>query len=374
MEYRKIILPLLLLSTLVSASAQELNRIEKIPNAAFGINAMKGDSVSSSYMNIGLLTNTMSLHGLQTGVIGSIVRDNSCGLNVGGMMAYTHNKMAGLQVSGFINTVRGVSKGVQIAGVSNMARSMNGAQIGGFCNISLKPFSGLQLSGITNISLGVKGGVQISAIANISAARMRGWQLSTYNFADTLSGFQLGAINVCVSDARGVQVGIVNYSRGTVSRKIGLVNITPETKTDFMSFAGTSSKINIGMRFRNKSTYNIIGVGTHYMGFDERFSGTLFYRLGKYTDLSPRWSISGDIGYYHIETFVKHSNDKPERLFSLQARFNTDFRINRILGVFASIGYGDTHYYYHWKKYRNRFLAEAGLTIRYEWNTKKKSL
>lgn len=89
----------------------------------------------------------------------------------------------------------------------------------------------------------------------------------------------------------------------------------------------------MALRFRNRSTYNIIGIGTHYMGLDSKFSGSLFYRIGQYFQLNPKFSLSGDLGYYHVETFEEHSSEKPKRLFSLQARLNADYQ----LGHYSSL-------------------------------------
>ena len=264
-------------------------------------------------------------------------------------------------------------KGVQLNAAVNYARSVKGLQLSGFSNILSSPLKGMQLCGITNISMGVDKGAQIAAILNISSGMMRGLQLGTYNYADQLNGVQIGVFNVAESHPKGWQIGIINYTKDTRARKIGLVNVNPETTIDVMAFAGTSSKLNSAIRFRNRSTYSIIGLGTHYMGFDEDFSGALFYRLGQYFQITPKLSLSADLGYYHIETFKKHSEETPERLFSIQAHLNADYQLSRTIGAFASIGYGDTRHYHHAKRYRNRLLAEAGLTFRYPHNANRET-
>ena len=264
-------------------------------------------------------------------------------------------------------------KGVQLNGVSNYAQNVKGIQLSTFSNISSSPMRGFQLSGITNISMGVENGVQLAGLLNISSGYMRGFQLGTYNYADQLNGAQFGVFNVAESHPKGWQIGIVNYSKDTEGHKIGLINVNPKTTIDVMAFGGTSSKINSAIRFRNHSTYNIIGLGTHYMGFDKDFSGALFYRLGQYIHLTPKLSLSGDIGYFHIETFKKKSEEGPDRLFSIQARLNADYQLSKNIGVFASVGYGDTRYYHHATKYRNRMLAEAGLTFRYPHNANRET-
>ena len=260
----------------------------------------------------------------------------------------------------FTDTLRGM----QLNGIANVANKTKGFQLAGVSNISISPLKGMQLSTVSNISRGIERGVQLSAMLNVSSGYMRGAQFATYNYADTLNGTQVGLINVALHHPKGWQIGLINYTRDTIAHKIGLINVNPKTTIDVMAFGGTSSKLNAAVRFRNRSTYNIIGVGTHYMGLDKKFSGALFYRIGQYFQLSPRFSLSGDVGYFHVETFESSSSDKPKRLFSLQARVNADYQFSDRLGAFVSAGWGNTRYYSHWRQYRSRMLVEAGLTFR----------
>ncbi len=349
----------------------QLPPVKRNSNIAIGINKRVKDSTLVSKMNLGLLSNTDSLSGLQLGILTSVVRREMDGVNIGGLYTLTGGDATGLQICGVINSVGREMRGLQLAFVNNTANILNGFQIAGFTNISTTPFHGVQLSAITNISMGVKKGLQLSAIANVSSSCMRGLQIGAYNYTDTLNGSQIGLMNVCISHPRGVQIGLLNYSRDTVANKIGLVNINPKTKIDIMYYLGTSSKLNFALRFRNHSTYSIIGIGTHYMGLNEHFSGALFYRIGQYFNIAPKWSVSSDIGYYHIETFQENSADKPERLYSLQLRVNADYQIIPYLSAFASIGYGDTRYYNHSHEYRNRAIFEAGLSWRYHKSKRK---
>lgn len=220
------------------------------------------------------------------------------------------------------------------------------------------------MGGVSSITQGMDKGLQMSSILNISSKRMNGWQMGTVNYADSLNGAQIGIFNVTRKHPQGWQVGLVNLSYDSIGHKIGLVNINPATHIDVMTYAGSSTKMNLAARFRNRSTYNVIGVGTHFMGLDSKFSGAVFYRLGQYAQLSPKWSLSGDVGYYHVETFSKNNNDKPERLYSLQARINADYQISSKIGAFASVGWGVTRYYDRNETYRNRPLVELGLTYR----------
>lgn len=296
--------------------------------------------------NVSLFCSPDTLRGAQIGVFSSVVRQ----------------QMRGVSLAGIINSVGDDMRGVQISGVSNVVKGGNGVQLSLFNNVSSSPFRGVQLSGLSNISMGMKRGLQIAA-ANVSSSYMRGMQLGGYNYADTLNGSQIGLFNVCLNHPLGVQIGVINYSRDTVAHKIGLVNVNPKTRIDYMFYGGSATKANLAIRFRNRSTYNILGIGTHYFGLDEKFSGALFYRIGQYFQLSPKFSLSGDLGFYHVESFQEHSQDKPERLYSLQARINADYQLGRYTSAFASVGYGDTHYY-HGGRYRRRAIVEAGLAVR----------
>ena len=256
-------------------------------------------------------------------------------------------------------------KSVQFGFISSVAvNGGKGLQFGSFSNVSGGVFRGLQLSGINNITCGMNKGLQFSSLLNASSGKMNGWQIGAINYADSLNGAQIGLFNVARKRPKGWQVGIVNLSYDSIGHKIGLVNVNPTTTIDYMFYGGSSSKTNIAARYRNKSTYNIIGVGTHFMGLDSKFSGAIFYRLGQYKQLTDKLSLSGDIGYYHVETFSQNNNEKPERLYSLQARINADYQFSRKFGAFASVGWGLTRYYDRNETYRNRPLFELGLTYR----------
>ncbi len=262
-----------------------------------------------------------------------------------------------------IVSVQDTVKSVQLGLISSVAADGgHGLQLGGLSNTSAHKFKGLQLSGISNITAGMDHGSQLSGILNVSSAMHRGLQLGAINYADSLNGAQIGLLNIARKRPKGWQVGFVNLSYDTIGHKIGLVNINPTTDIDLMVYAGTSTKTNLALRYRNKSTYNIIGVGTHFMGLDSKFSGAVFYRLGQYFQVTSRLSLSGDIGFYHVETFSHNNSEKPERLYSLQARINADYQLGRHFGAFASVGWGLTRYYDRNETFRNRPLAEVGLT------------
>jgi len=224
--------------------------------------------------------------------------------------------------------------------------------------------SGLQASVLGSSASARMSGLQLSALTSI-AKDNRGLQLSPYNYADTLGGVQIGLINTAFRLRKGWQVGLVNFTRDTLRHQAGLVNVGPETETAFMAYVGNTTDYNVALRFRNRHTYSIFGLGFYYAEFDRKFSGSVFYRNGRYWRLSPRWTLSADLGLTHIETFEEKAGGKPQRLFSILGHVAADYRINRHLGAFIATGYGHTRWYGHHRKYRDKPLFEAGLTVNF---------
>ena len=193
---------------------------------------------------------------------------------------------------GFVNIADSI-KGVQLSPISNIAEHASGLQLSGFSNVAYDGMKGVQISGLNNIVIGEANGLQLSGFTNQNVGILKGVQIAFRNETDTLRGVQIGLLNYVTHDyQKGVQIGLINYSRDTIAKRYGLINVNPKTRIDLMVYGGNHSKTNLAFRFRNRSTYNIIGVGTHYMGLSEKFSGALFYRIGQYFELTPRLSVS----------------------------------------------------------------------------------
>lgn len=315
-------------------------------------------------INVGLVGNLYNLNGVQFNLVSSCIKQNGKGVNWGGAGAFTRNNMSGLQYASIINVVGGQITGLQLSTILNIAKQTKGVQISSFNNMNGNALKGLQLCGIENISNGVEKGMQLAGITNIAINNMKGFQFSPFNYADTLNGLQIGLINISIEQQKGVQIGVFNYSRNNTAKKIGLVNLSPLTRIQMMLFGGNASKINIAARFKNNNTYNILGFGTHYMGLDEDFSGSFFYRLGYWKNIfNEKWAVYGDLGFSHIETFQQNDLETPERLYSLNTNLSLEYQCFERLGFFVGTGYGVDRYYQHNKNYRKSFLIKIGLIL-----------
>lgn len=372
-----------------------------------GIATRRTDSVGSTCLNIGIFSSTNRLNGLGVNVIGSTVRRGVNGVQVAGLFnlvgtsakgTILEGNMNGLQVAGIANingdNMRGVSlsglvgiagdhtQGMVCSGLANITGNYSqGIVLGGLLNVTGDESAGFHVAGLGNISGGsFKGissaglinvtgenlvGVQSAGLISITADNMTGVQLSGLSniTGGCASGLQLAPVNIAIR-AKGLQIGLFNYYKESLEGfQLGLVNANPNTRVQLMLFGGNATKLNIGVRFKNRLFYTILGGGTHYLDFGDKFSAAVFYRAGLELPLSQHLFVSGDLGYQHIETFKNKDYGFPARLYALQARLNLEYRLTDALGLFLTGGYGASRYYTRGDTYDKGLIVEGGVVV-----------
>lgn len=356
------------------------------------------DTTGATAFNLGIYSSMNRLDGLSANVLSSVVGRNMNGVQVAGISNMTGGSMTGLQLAGICNVNGNNLTGVSIAGLvsltGNEARGLlaaslaniagensAGVVVGGLMNICGESASGVHLAGITNIAggdfkgvamaglLGVAGGsvtgIQISGLSNITAQDIHGAQIAAlFNVTGRdMNGLQLSPVNMAVR-AKGLQIGLVNYYKENLDGfQLGLVNANPSTRVQLMLFGGTATKLNAGVRFKNDLFYTILGAGSHYLDFSDKFSASFFYRAGLELPLYRQLYISGDLGYQHIETFHNKDYGYPARLYALQARVNLEYRLNERIGIFLTGGYGGSRYYDKGVTYDKGIIVEGGIVL-----------
>lgn len=361
-----------------------------------GVSTQSPDTLSGTWLNLGVFSYMNALHGAGINIVGSSVRRDVCGMQVAGIFNVVQGRTGGLQIAGISNVngrqMRGVSLsglvgihgdrtgGIVMSGLANIAGNRvnglvaggllnimgddaNGVQISGLGSVTGGSHNGLSLSGFLNVSGKEMRGMQVAGLGNITAGDMSGMQLSALgNVAGgTMRGVQLAPLNMAMR-AKGVQIGLVNYYKEKLDGlQLGLVNANPHTRVQMMLFGGNTTKLNVGARFKNNSLYTIVGGGTHYLDFSDRFSAALFYRAGMEHPLSKSLSVSGDLGYQHVETFKNRHIGFPSRLYALQARVNLEYRFSPSLGAFVTGGYNNARRYGHSSIYEKGAIIEAGV-------------
>ncbi|MGK3962151.1 hypothetical protein WMF38_54735 [Sorangium sp. So ce118] len=131
--------------------------------------------------------------------------------------------MCGAQLSAAANLALGPARGAQLTGGLNLAMSLSGAQVGPI-NVVTGPVDGVQ-GGVLNVA-GPVDGVQGGAV-NIAAGSVAGAQVGLVNVAvGESTDVQVSLLNTAVSKSTDVQISLANLAAGqSTGTQIGLVNV-----------------------------------------------------------------------------------------------------------------------------------------------------
>ncbi len=238
----------------------------------FSLNLFGGLSAGNKILEVGGITNVnikratgIQIAGLAN-IIGTnaflnlseseertlIIKDdfesNNKGIQLAGFLNYVRNHSTGIQLAGVFNVVGGDFKGVQIAGIGNST----GNNTNGYS-------SGLQLAGLYNISKEAIGGFQVSCLFNYTDGRLAGTQLGLINKARIIKGkhtqpptkakgLQFGLINFS-KEMDGIQIGLINFGGAALGKQFGLINFFKKYPTKEMTDKNTPvGLLNIGSR------------------------------------------------------------------------------------------------------------------------------
>lgn len=340
------------------------------------------DSTQTTYVNIGFLSTLNRLNGVGINALGSVIHGDMNGVQITGLANLAGGTMRGVQIAGIsnisgnntiglstaglVNITGDGTKGVIIGGLTNIGGdNTSGIMMSGFMNVTGNMASGCQLSGAANITGESFNGVVTSGLLNVVGKDMNGLQIAGIAniTADKLNGLQVALCNYA-TQARGLQIGLVNYYREEMKGlQLGLVNANPDTKVQMMIYGGNVTPANIGVRFKNQLFYTILGVGSMYQNLDGKFSANVSYRAGLSLPVYKGLSVSGDIGYQHIEAFDNKNEIIPRRLYALQARINLEYQFAPKFGIFATGGYGLTRFYHKSGNYDKGAIVEAGIVL-----------
>jgi len=130
--------------------------------------------------------------GVQVAGFSNVATHGFQGGQFAGFINVAHWKSSGIQVAGFLNTAPENSQTIQGAGFANViGQGSSGIQIAGFLNAAGKDYAGLQAAGFLNAAGDNYKGIQVAGFLN-TAKKMKGMQIGTFNFCDSIDGLQLG--------------------------------------------------------------------------------------------------------------------------------------------------------------------------------------
>lgn len=245
----------------------------------FSLNALGGHSAGNRAVEAGIMLNSnrFSVKGIQVAGLANV-------LGVGAYKTLTvseertlinngsESSSRSFQLAGFINFVRDDATGVQMAGATNIVRrDMKGVQISLVGNAVRDHAEGLQLAGLYNLAGKSASGMQVSILFNYTNRELNGVQLGLVNKTRIIKGhktqpptkargIQLGLVNFSKS-MHGTQIGLVNFGGSLRGRQIGLINFFSRAPTKEYTTNGTP----IGLL--NKGSFGT----TYRVYFDETF-------------------------------------------------------------------------------------------------------
>ena len=100
------------------AFAQKKDKLKKGPNISLNISAKK-DSVKTTYLNIGLLTNIYQLKGIGINAVSSVVQNDMTGFQISGLASITGRHASGFQLGGIANVAGGNANGIMLSGLDD---------------------------------------------------------------------------------------------------------------------------------------------------------------------------------------------------------------------------------------------------------------
>ena len=408
------LLTVFLIGTTCPVSARKKKGLHNGPNVSLNIkNNKKQPPVT--YLNLGLLSNFKKLDGFSLNLVSNIVHYESNGFQTAGFVNIAGTKTRGFHMAGIANLAGQKAQGIRVAGLANFTgRSTSGVHISGLANVAGQNQSGLILSGVMNMcsressGLHIAGlaniggehlkGVAISGLMNVTSQDMKGFQLTGLmnavgrdnkgfqlaglsnvcvnnkglqlaglaNYTENNKGMQIGIANLSNHCNKGSQIGIINMCGDSTARQLGIINLKPGTRVQMILSGGNANRFNVSARFINKIVFTQLGLGMNYGDFTDKISLSVFYRTGLILPLVPsKLNISGDIGFYHIET-LDNKNQKegcPARLYALQPRISLEYHPFKRFGIFASGGYGWTRTYKGNHAYDDKPVFEAGIIL-----------
>ena len=406
------LLGVFLVGTTCPVSARKRKGIHNGPNVSINIQNKK-KRPPLTYFNLGLLSNYKQLDGFSLNAISNVVHYESNGFQTSGLLNVAGLRSSGVHIAGLANLAGRKAYGLRIAGLTNISgKSSYGMHVAGLANVTGENQRGFILSGLFNMSscdcsgfhvsglaniagdhlqgaafsglMNVAGkdmaGFQLTALMNVVGRDNKGFQLAGVsnvsvnnkglqlsglaNYTENNEGMQISIANVSNHCNKGSQIGIVNICGDDHARQLGIVNLKPSTKVQMIISGGSANRFNASARFVNRYVYTQLGAGLNYGDFTDKISLSGFYRAGLIYPLLPnKLDISGDLGFYHIETLNNKKEGCPARLYALQPRISLEYHPVKKFGIFVSGGYGWTRTYKGNHSYDNKPVVEAGIIL-----------
>jgi len=129
------------------------------------------------------------------------------------------------------------------------------------------------------------------------AQTVSGAQVGLVNVCDELRGTQVGLVNIATGEARGVQVGLVNISQRLHGLPVGLLNIVDRGEFHFSGWYSEDNLGYLGLQLIGGFGYTLLYWGTELSQAPSLFAAGL--GLGLHLPLG-RFFVDSDLSIAHV--------------------------------------------------------------------------
>lgn len=252
-------------------------------------NLFGGLSAGNRVLELGLITNSnmKTTTGIQIAGLANIVGTNAfinLTLSEERMLINTEDyevNRKGIQLAGFLNYVLNHTSGMQLSGGFNVVgNNFRGLQLAGIGNSAGETTVGLQLAGVYNLSKESVGGFQVSSIFNYTDAQLSGIQVGLINKARRIKGKK----STPPTRARGLQLGLLNFSKAMDGAQIGLINFGGDARGKQIGLINFFSKYPSKERVRMGTPIGLLNLGSKgsyfRIHYNEIYSTNIEYTTG----------------------------------------------------------------------------------------------
>ncbi len=311
----------------VNMGEERFGQISLFPG--FGTNGLLAGKITN-YVSVNATVGlSYGIKGVDLSGAASIVRADLRGAQIAGAASYVGGDMKGAQFAGAVNTTfgnstgsqiagalnvnRGKFKGMQVAGAANNALDIKGIQMAGAVNWS-EELRGLQLAGALNYAHGSARGLQVAGAVNYVKDEMSGLQVAGFlNYAYTLSGVQIGVVNVVNEDKGGISLGLFNVVKGGLKA---------------LELAGNDiAPFNVSFRMGTSRFYNIYQVGI------QPWAGEFWhYGMGLGTHFELPRQYFGNIEAIYLD--IRPTSGSSDGNYNIaRSQINLGYQLNKRLAI-----------------------------------------
>lgn len=209
-------------------------------------------------LSLGLVSWSGSIEGADLSLLGSLVEAEVEGVQASGLAALSRGPVEGAQLGGALTRCGGDLEGIAGAGALAMVQGeVDGALVGGFGALSGGAVDGASLGGFVAMN-GAVDGVQGSGFLSAARGPVDGVQASGFlNLAgEGLSGLQVGVINLTRGEVDGLMLGLVNVAEDAEAA-VGLINILPKGRREVELGASESGAGHVIFKTGSRRIHNI---------------------------------------------------------------------------------------------------------------------